>query len=106
MKDVQNGSTSTDTVSTDMPCHVMPLCCILFALYLLFLPPSSPVDPAAAADYTAAEYDYVVDDRTATVERPGKKSHFPSPDIAYLFRTFLALGIATATATLQSYSIA
>ena len=52
----------------------------MFALYLLFpLPPLlSPVDSAATADYTAAAYDYVVDDSTATVELPGKQP-FPSP---------------------------
>ena len=52
----------------------------MFALYLLFLPPLllSLVDPAATADYTAAAYDYVVDDSTATVELPGKQP-FPSP---------------------------
>ena len=36
----------------------------MIALYLLFLPPYSPIDPETAADYTAIEYDYVVDDRT------------------------------------------
>ena len=51
----------------------------MIALYLLFLPPYSPVDPAAPADYTAAAYDYVVYDRTPTVELPGKQSHFTSP---------------------------
>ena len=79
----------------------------MFALYLLFLPPLllSPVDPAATADYTAAEYDYVVDDRTPTVELPGKQSH-SLPQISPTFPYFLALGIVTAAATLQSYSIA
>ena len=41
-------------------------------------PPFSPVDPAATADYTAAAHDYVDDDRTPTVELPGKQP-FPSP---------------------------
>ena len=53
-------------------------------MYLLFLPPYSPVDPAATADYTATEYDYSTDDRTPTVELPGKQSHSPLPHIAYL----------------------
>src|SRR3954447_12035592 len=54
-------------------------------LYLLcFVPLYLSVDPAAAADYTAAEYDYVVDDRTPTVELPGKQSHSPLPHIVYL----------------------
>src|SRR3954463_3892008 len=62
----------------------MPCIACMIALYLLFLPPLlSPVDPAATADYTAAEYDYVVDDRTPTVELPGKQSHSPLPHIAY-----------------------
>ena len=53
---------------------------LLLVVYLLFLPPPySPVDPAATADYTAAGYDYVDDDRTPTVELLGKQSHFPSP---------------------------
>src|ERR1041385_8214791 len=48
----------------------------LVALYLLCLfPLYSPVDPAATADYTAAGYDYFVDDPTPTVELPGKQSH-------------------------------
>ena len=79
---------------------------LLFLCIYCFSPLYSPVDPVAAVDYTAAEYDYVVDDRTPTVELPGKQRHFPSPDIIYLFRTFLALGMVTAAATLQSYSIA
>src|SRR3954465_15115042 len=64
-------------------------------LYLLFLPPLlSPVDPAATADYTAAEYDYVVDARTPTDERPGQQSHFPSPTYRLLFYILsVALGI-------------
>src|SRR3954467_9897497 len=69
----------------------------MIALYLLCLfPPYSPVDPVAALDYTAAEYDYVVDDRTPTVELPGKQSH-SLPQIS--FRIFRALGI-TAAATM------
>jgi hypothetical protein len=55
------------------------VCLHMFALYLLFLPPLSPVDPETAADYTAAEYDYVVDDRTPTVELPGKQCPITSP---------------------------
>ena len=50
----------------------------MLAVYLLSPPPYSPVDPAATADYTAAGYDYVDDDRTPTVELPGKQP-FPSP---------------------------
>ena len=35
----------------------------VIAVYLLFLPPYSPVDPDIVAD-DVAEYDYYVDDRT------------------------------------------
>ena len=57
--------------------HLAPLfvmSCIdmhLFALYLLFLPPSSsPVDPETGAE--ATEYDYVTDDPSFLSEQPGK----------------------------------
>ena len=56
---------------------------LLLCIYC-FSPPYSPVDPTATADYTAAGYDYVDDDRTPTVELPGKQSHSPLPHIAYL----------------------
>ena len=71
----------------------MHLCGILFPLYLLFLPPFLSVDPAAIAADTV-EYDDYVDDQTTTAELPGKKSPSPLPDITYLFRIILALGIA------------
>ena len=72
----------------------------------MFLPPfCSPVDLAATADYTAAGYDYFVDDPAPTVELPGKQSH-SLPQISPTFPYFHALGIVTAAATLQSYSIA
>ena len=47
-------------------------CDALFALPLLFLPPSSsPVDPETGAD--ATEYDYITDDPSPyTTELPGK----------------------------------
>src|ERR1041385_8562362 len=83
--------------------------CLVFVLLSLmciycFSPLSyCPVVSTSAAD--APVIDYFVDDRTSTVELTGKQSPFPSPDIAYLFRTFLALGMVTAAATLQSYSI-
>ena len=48
-------------------------------VFTVFIPPYSPVAPVAAADYTAAGYDYVVDDRTPTVELPGKQCPFTSP---------------------------
>src|ERR1041385_4446955 len=56
----------------------------MFALYSLFLPPLSPVDPDAAADDSVAEYDYFVYDRTATTERTGKQSH-SLPQISPIF---------------------
>ena len=81
---------------------------LLLAVYLLFLPPYSPVDPAATADYTAAGYDYVDDDRTPTVELPGKQP-FPSPTYRLLICIYL-LHYAYAAATilpiqLHSYSL-
>ena len=58
-------------------------------------PPSSSVDPdTAAADNT--EYGYYVDDHPLATELPGKQSPSPLPDITYLFRIILALGIAAA----------
>ena len=57
-------------------CHAFQLFVMLACIYCP--PPYSPVDPAATADYTAAGYDYVDDDRTPTVELPGKQP-FPSP---------------------------
>ena len=63
----------------------------MFALYLLFLLPPllSPVDSTATADYTTtAGYDYVDDDRTPTVELPGKHP-FPSHTYRLLFYIYL-----------------
>ena len=50
----------------------------MYALYLLFLPPYSPVDPAATADDFAG-YDYYADNQAPTTELPGKQSPIPSP---------------------------
>ena len=79
----------------------MPFICVaIIAVYLLFLPPpSSLVDSDTAADDTT-EYDYYVDDQPLAIELPGKQSHSPLPDITYIFRTILALGIITAAVTL------
>ena len=75
----------------------MPFICVaIIAMYLLFLPPSSSVDPDTAADDTT-EYDYYVDDQPLVVELPGKQSPSPLPDITYLFHIILALGIVAAT---------
>ena len=69
------------------------ICIAIIVVYLLFLPHSYSIDLDTATTVDVDVYDYFVDDRTSTVELPGKQSHFPSADIAYLFRTFLALGI-------------
>jgi len=61
----------------------------LIALYLLFPPPSSPVDPAAAADDTVAEYDYVVDAQPLATELPGKQCPFTSPTYCLSVYIFL-----------------
>ena len=50
----------------------------MLCIYYVY-PPYSLVDPVAAADYTIAAYDYVADDRTPTVELPGKQCPIPSP---------------------------
>src|SRR3954469_2855236 len=63
-----------------MPCICLHMLAFIFTVY----PPYSPIDPAAAADFTAAEYDYFVDDRTPTVELPGKQSH-SLPQISPIF---------------------
>src|SRR3954468_15400249 len=79
----------------------MPCICLLrlLCIYCVYSP-YSPVDPTAAVDYTAAGYDYFVDDRTPTVELPGKQSH-SLPQISPIFPYFLALGIVTAAATIS-----
>src|SRR4051812_21868090 len=59
------------------------ICVAIITVYLPFVPPSSSIDYDNADDDTT-EYDYV-DDRTPTVELPDKQSHYPLPDITYLF---------------------
>src|ERR1041385_5264774 len=62
--------------------HLFVYACCVFTV---FSPPLfSPVDPAAAVDYTAAEYNYFVDDPTTTVELAGKQSH-SLPQISPIF---------------------
>src|SRR4051812_41002241 len=77
----------------------MSCICLLCLLYIYcFLPPYSPVDPAATADYTDVEYDYVVDDSTPTDELPGKQCPFTFPSYRlYIYTLSIALGIAAAT---------
>src|ERR1041385_1432955 len=65
-----------------LSCHAF-VCICLLCIYC-FSPPLSPVDPTAAVDYTAVEYDYFVDDRTATTELTGKQSH-SLPQISPIF---------------------
>src|ERR1041385_7759690 len=64
-------------------CYVIPLYCYYCCVFTIS-PPYSPVDPVAAADDTVAEYDYYIDDRTPTVELPGKQSH-SLPQISPIF---------------------
>ena len=71
------------------------ICIAIIVVYLLFLFRFPSVDPDTAADDTT-EYDSYVDDHTPTVELPGKESPSPLPDITYLFRIILVLGIAIA----------
>src|SRR3954469_23542085 len=71
-------------VRTPLTLH---LPCLVFVLLLLlciycFSPLSyCPVVPTTDADTPVI--DYVIDDRTPTVELPGKQSHSPLPYIAY-----------------------
>src|ERR1041385_4305516 len=75
------------------------ICLLCLLCIYCFSPLYSPVDPVATADYTAAGYDYFVDDPTPTVKLPGKQSH-SLPQISPTFPYFLALGIVTAAATI------
>ena len=59
------------------------ICIAIIFVYLLFLPPLFSGRPCAAADDTI-EFDYFVDDRTATTELPGKQSH-SLPQISPIF---------------------
>src|ERR1041385_1862199 len=69
-------------IAIHLSCHAY-VCYDCFVIYCFF-PLYSSVDPAATANYTATEYDYVVDDRTPTVELPGKQSH-SLPQISPIF---------------------
>ena len=80
---------------------------VMLAVYLLFLPPYSPVDPAATVDYTATVYDYVVNDstpyrRASRQATPLPLSHI-SPTCLYLS---VALGICCCYVTLLFNCIA
>ena len=59
-------------------------------VFTVFIPPYSPVNPAATADYTTAGYDYYIDDpSTPTAELPGKQCPFTSPRYRLSVFTFL-----------------
>src|SRR4051812_18935737 len=78
-------------------CHVFV--CYDFFIFTVSSPLYSPIDPATTADYTAAGYNYFVDEPAPTVELPGKQSH-SLPQISPTFPYFLALGIVTDAATI------
>ena len=65
-----------------MSCIVM----LMFALYLLFLPPFSPVD--YETDATGAQFDYGVDDPSLP-EQPSK-----SPPLITRYRLFFSILLA------------
>ena len=77
----------------------------MFELYLQFLPPFLPVDPATAVDDTVAEHDYYVDVQPLATELPGKQCPIPSPRY-HLSIYILSVALGIAAATLYSYSIA
>jgi hypothetical protein len=65
--------------------------CDAFVCFIFIV--SSPlffsIDTETADD--TAEYDYVVDDQTTSVELPGKQNLLDHPDTAYSFSLLLAL---------------
>ena len=63
----------------------------LFALYLLFLPLSSPVDPETD---DGPRYDYTPDDQPFFTELPGKKKPLDHSYIAHTFSLMLAFDFA------------
>src|SRR3954466_4270201 len=69
------------------------ICIVIIAVYLLFFPlPYCPVVPTNYVD--APVIDYVVDDRTPTIELPGKQCPLPSPRYRLSFCTLsIALAI-------------
>ena len=64
----------------------------LFALYLLFLPLFSPVDPETDA---APEYDYTLEDQPLSAKLPGKQNPLDHSYIAHSFSLMHALDFAT-----------
>ena len=74
-------------------------------VFTVFIPPYSPVDPAATADYTAAEYDYVIDAQPLATELPGKQCPFTSPPISPIC-LYLSVALGIAADTLLTYWMA
>ena len=66
----------------------------LLAMYLLFLPLYSSVDPTAAAD--AAVIDYVTDDPSFLSEQPSKQTPLEHSDITHFFPSHACIRTATA----------
>ena len=91
----------TAPITIHLSCHAF----VCYACFIFTVSPPLyfPVDPVAAADYTFAEYDYVVDDSTPTVELPGKQCPFTSPTY-HLFVYTLSIALGIVAATLYSYS--
>src|ERR1041385_5168366 len=81
-------------------CYVIHLYCYYCCVFIVSSPSYCSVDPTSTND--APVIDYFVDDRTPTVELPGKQSH-SLPRISPTFPYFLALGIVTVAAMIQSY---
>ena len=68
--------------------------CLVFVLLLLlciycFSPSLFSGRPPNTTAVDVAVFDYFVDDRTPTIELPGKQSHFPSPTYRLLFYVYL-----------------
>ena len=82
-------------------CHVFSLC--LLCVHCIYCPPLySLVDPDTTTAHVVVFDDYV-DDRTPTIELPGKQCPFTSPTYTLLvYILSVALGIYAAT--LLTYS--
>ncbi len=79
------GTTSYGVRAHLAPCIVMSsVVMLMFALYLLFLPPLLSLD--TETDIVATQYDYGVDDHSLLPEQPGKPplDHQISPTLFLL----------------------
>src|SRR3954468_19468922 len=75
-------------------------CIAIIAVYLLFLPPLFSDRPRCYRRLHRCRV-RLLRRRLYPYRRASRQAEpFSSPDIAYLFRTFLALGIVTAAATI------